>query len=89
MKIKELIEELKSYGEDTELDFVIYSGNEDTDEDDTPIEYIGEIDTSLLHDANPRLTIGFEIENKIIEYELHRRRLLEHKIMEDAYEGIY
>jgi hypothetical protein len=26
---------------------------------------------------------------KIIEYELHRRRLLEHKIMEDAYEGIY
>ena len=64
MKIKELIEELKSYGEDTELDFVIYSGSEDTDEDDIPIEYIGEIDTSLLHDANPRLTIGFEIENK-------------------------
>ena len=26
---------------------------------------------------------------KIIEYELHRRRLLEHKLMEDAYEGIY
>lgn len=64
MKIKELIEELKSYREDTELDFVIYSGSEDTDEDDIPIEYIGEIDTSLLDDANPRLTIGFEIENK-------------------------
>jgi hypothetical protein len=26
---------------------------------------------------------------KIIEYELHRRRLLEHKLTEDAYEGIY
>lgn len=26
---------------------------------------------------------------KIIEYELQKRRLLEHKLMEDAYEGIY
>jgi hypothetical protein len=60
MKIKELIKELKRFNENTELDFVIYSGNEDTDEDDIPIKYIGEIDTSLLDDANPRLTIGFE-----------------------------
>ncbi len=64
MKIKDLIKELKTYNEDTELDFVIYSGNEDTDEDDTPIKYIGEIDTSLLDDENPRLIIGFETNNK-------------------------
>ena len=68
MKIKELIEELKSYGEDTELDFVIYSGSEDTDEDDIPIKYIGEIDTSLLDDANPRLTIGFEKQASLEPY---------------------
>ena len=64
MKIKDLIEELKTYNEDTKLDFVIYSGNEDTDEDDTPIKYLGEIDTSLLDDENPRLTIGFKTNNK-------------------------
>lgn len=64
MKIKDLIKKFKTYNEDTELDFVIYSGNEDTDEDDTPIKYIGEIDTSLLDDENPRLTIGFETNNR-------------------------
>jgi len=60
MKIKDLIEDLQTYDKETELDFKIYSGNEDTDEDDIPIEYIGEIDTSLMSDINPRLTIGFE-----------------------------
>lgn len=64
MKIKDLIKELQTYNQNTELDFVIYSGNEDTDEDDTPIKYIGEINTSLLDDENPRLTIGFETNNK-------------------------
>jgi len=60
MKIKDLIEDLHRFDKETELDFVIYSGNEDTDEDDIPIKYIGEIDTSLIDDENPRLTIGFE-----------------------------
>lgn len=60
MKVKELIKELEKYNQDTELDFVIYSGNEDTDEDDLPIKYMGEIDTSLLDHDKPRLTIGFE-----------------------------
>jgi hypothetical protein len=58
MKIKELIKELKKYNQDTELDFVIYSGNEDTDQDDIPVKYMGEIDTSLLDHDYPRLTIG-------------------------------
>ncbi len=58
MKIKELIKELEKYNQDTELDFVIYSGNEDTDQDDIPVKYIGEIDTSLLDHDYPRLTIG-------------------------------
>jgi len=60
MKIKDLIEDLQKFDKETELDFKIYSGNEDTDEDDIPIKYIGEIDTSLIDDENPRLTIGFE-----------------------------
>ncbi len=60
MKIKKLIEELKSYGEDTELDFVINSGNEDTDYYDLPLRYEGEIDTSMLDSDNPRLTISFK-----------------------------
>ena len=60
MKVKKLINELQKFNEDTELDFVIYSGDEDTDENDTPIDYIGEIDTSLLDSDTPRVTIGFE-----------------------------
>ena len=60
MKIKELIKELEKYNQNTELDFVIYSGNEDTDEDDAPIKYMGEIDTSLIDNDNPRITIGFK-----------------------------
>jgi hypothetical protein len=58
MKIKELIKELEKYNQDTELDFVIYSGNEGTDQDDIPVKYMGEIDTSLLDHDYPRLTIG-------------------------------
>jgi hypothetical protein len=61
MKIKDLIDDLQRFDKETELDFVIYSGNEDTDQEDVLIKYIGEIDTSLIDEENPRLTIGFEI----------------------------
>lgn len=61
MKIKDLIEDLQRFDKETELDFVIYSGNEDTDQEDVLIKYVGEIDTSLIDDENPRLTIGFEL----------------------------
>jgi hypothetical protein len=61
MRIKDLIEDLQRFDKETKLDFVIYSGNEDTDQDDISIRYIGEIDTSLIDHDNPRLTIGFEL----------------------------
>jgi hypothetical protein len=60
MKIKKLIEQLKLYNQDTEINFVMYSGNEDTDSYDLPIKYIGEIDTSLLDGDIPKLTVGFK-----------------------------
>lgn len=60
MKIRKLIKELEKYNQETELDFVIYSGNEDTDCYDLPLKYIGEIDTSLLDDDKPRLTVAFK-----------------------------
>jgi hypothetical protein len=77
MKVKKLINELQKFNEDIELDFVIYSGDEDTDENDTPIDYIGEIDTSLLDSDTPRVTIGFK---KIMNREQLIKKLTSSKI---------
>jgi len=68
MKIKKLISELKKYKSNTELDFVIYSGNEDTDCDDLPLKYIGGIDTSLIDYEKPRLTLAFKSPNLKYSY---------------------
>lgn len=67
MKIKDLIKELKSYGEETEIDFVLNSENEDTDYYDLPLIYEGEIDTSMLYHENPRLTVSFK--SPCLEYD--------------------
>ena len=51
-------------------------------------------DKKLLNQFD--LYSGFDLQDtkeiiyyKIIQFELHRRQLLEHKLIEDAYEGIY
>lgn len=51
-------------------------------------------DEKLLNQFD--LYSGFDLQDtkeiiyyKIIQFELHRRQLLEHKLIEDAYEGIY
>lgn len=51
-------------------------------------------DEKLLNQFD--LYFGFDLQDtkeiiyyKIIQFELHRRQLLEHKLIEDAYEGIY
>ena len=51
-------------------------------------------DEKLLNQFD--LYSGFDLQDtkeiiyyKIIQFELHKRQLLEHKLKEDAYEGIY
>lgn len=51
-------------------------------------------DEKLLNQFD--LYSGFDLQDtkeiiyyKIIQFELHKRQLLEHKLIEDAYEGIY
>lgn len=51
-------------------------------------------DEKLLNQFD--LYSGFDLQDtkeiiyyKIIQFELHRRQLLEHKLKEDSYEGIY
>lgn len=70
MKIKDLIKELKRYGEETEINFVLGSENEDTDYYDLPLIYEGEIDTSMLDDDNPSLTVSFT--SPCLEYDYNK-----------------
>ena len=61
MKIQKLIEELKQYPSETEVSFSLVVDEDNACQDES-LEWIGEIDTSLMDSENPIITIGLEKE---------------------------
>jgi len=61
MTIQKLIEELKQYPSETEISFSLVVDENNACQDES-LEWIGEIDTSLMHSDNPTITIGLEKE---------------------------
>jgi hypothetical protein len=61
MTIQKLIEELKQYPSETEISFSLVLDENNACQDES-LEWIGEIDTSLMDCDNPRITIGLEKE---------------------------
>ena len=61
MTIQKLIQELKQYPSETEVFFSLVLDQNNACQDES-LEWIGEIDTSLMDSDNPRITIGLEKE---------------------------
>ena len=61
MTIQKLIEELKQYPSETEVSFSLVVDENNACQDES-LEWIGEIDTSLMDSDNPTITIGLEKE---------------------------
>ena len=61
MTIQKLIQELKQYPSETEVFFSLVLDQNNACQDES-LEWIGEIDTSLMDIDNPRITIGLEKE---------------------------
>ena len=61
MTIEKLIKELKQYPKETEVSFSLIEDEHDESQDEK-INWIGEIDTSLLESEKPSLVFGFEKE---------------------------
>lgn len=61
MTIEKLIQELKQYPSETEVSFSLVLDQNNACQDES-LEWIGEIDTSLMDIDNPRITIGLEKE---------------------------
>ena len=63
MKIKDLIKDLSKYNGNVDVCFRLVPNipeATDTDAYDTPVKYMGEIDTSLLDAEKPALYLGFK-----------------------------
>ena len=61
MTIQKLIEELKQYPSETEVFFSLVVDENNACQDES-LEWIGEIDTSLMDCDNPTIYIGLEKE---------------------------
>ena len=61
LRIKQLIKELQSYPSNTLVTFKLIKDKDDESQDEI-INWVGEIDTSLVHSDESYLDIGLEME---------------------------